>query len=136
MARKKRLELGASGGVVDPRKGATRVVPPDEMARRIKKARLRIDAIDRAIVRQLAFRASVVAEISRIRGVQRRDAKREREIVRNAVRLNRRTTRKYRVGYSDRSVADIYKVIFEAGGAVQAEALAPDHRRDRRPSRS
>jgi chorismate mutase len=91
-----------------------------EAAARIRKARLRIDAIDRAVVRLLAFRASVVAEISRVRGAQRRDPKREREVIRNALRLNGRMTRKLGVGYPDRLVADIFKVIIEAGGAVRA----------------
>ncbi len=103
----------------------TEVVAPDEMARRIRNARLEIDAIDRAIVQQLAIRAGVVAQITRIRGAERRDPKREREVVRNAVRFNRRTARKCRVGYPDRLVADIFKVILNAGGAVQAKALAP-----------
>ncbi|HTO89468.1 MAG TPA: chorismate mutase [Thermoanaerobaculia bacterium] len=100
------------------------VASPDEMASRIDRARLEIDAIDRAIVRQLAIRAGVVAKIARIRGAERRDPKREREVVRNAVRFNRRTARKYRFGYPDGLVADIFKVILKAGGAVQAEALA------------
>lgn len=91
-----------------------------EAAARIRKARLRIDAIDRAVVELLAFRASVVAEISRVRGAQRRDPKREREVIRNALRLNGRMTRKLGVGYPDRLVADIFKAIIEAGGAVRA----------------
>jgi chorismate mutase len=107
-------------------KTASRALTNDEVAKRIRNARLEIDTIDRAIVRQLAFRASVVAKISRIRGVERRDPKREREVIRNAVRLNGRMTRKYGVGYPDRSVAYIFKVIIEAGGAVQAEVFAPD----------
>jgi len=91
-----------------------------EAAARIRKARLRIDAIDRAVVRLLAFRASVVAEISRAREAQRRDPKREREVIRNALRLNRQMARQLGVGYPDRLVADVFKVIIEAGGAVQA----------------
>jgi chorismate mutase len=110
------------GGGPDDARG---VVSPDEMARRIRNARLEIDAIDRAIVRQLAIRAGVVARITGIRGAQRRDPKREREVIRNAVRFNRRTARKYRIRYPDRLVADIFKVILRAGGAVQAGALAP-----------
>jgi chorismate mutase len=102
------------------------VASPGGMARRIRSARIEIDAIDRAIVRQLAIRAGVVAKITRIRGAERRDPKREREVVRNAVRFNRRTARKYLVGYPDDLVADIFKVILKAGGAVQAEALALD----------
>ena len=101
--------------------------PKEQTAGRIRDARLQIDAIDRAIVRQLALRAGVVAEISRIRGGQRRDPQREREVIRNAVRLNRRMTRKYGSGYPDRSVERIFKVLIEAGGAIQAGPLDPDN---------
>ena len=117
---------------------------PAETAKKIREARLEIDAIDRAIVRQLARRAKVVAEISRIRGAARRDPKREREVQRNAERLHRATARQSGVGYPDRAVGEIFRVILEAGGAVQAEATAgrsprprrPRGNRDRAPSKS
>ncbi|MGE5276560.1 MAG: chorismate mutase [Acidobacteriota bacterium] len=101
-------------------------------ARKIRDARVEIDAIDRAIVRQLARRARVVAQISRIRGAARRDPKREREVVRNAVRLHRRTARESGVGYPDRAVGEVFRVLLEAGGAVQAEATSGRSRRPRR----
>ena len=101
-------------------------------AKKIRGARRAIDAIDRTIVRQLARRARVVAEISRIRGAARRDPKREREVVRNAVRLHRATARKSGVGYPDRAVGEIFRVILEAGGAVQAEATSEPSGRPRR----
>lgn len=113
-------------------KVATDAVSPGETERRIRHARLEIDAIDRTIVRQLARRAGVVAKISRIRGAARKDPKREREVVRNAVRLNRRAARESGIGYPNRSVADIFRVILEAGGAVQAEAASGRSGRRRR----
>jgi chorismate mutase len=98
------------------KKTASRAVTKDEAAKKIRKARLEINAIDRAIVRQLAFRARIVAKISRIRGVGRRDPRREREVIRNAVRLNGRMTRNSGVGYPDRTIASIFKAILDAGG--------------------
>jgi chorismate mutase len=105
---------------------------PARTAKEIRDARLEIDAIDRAIVRQLARRARVVAEISRLRGAARRDPKREREVVRNAVWLHRATARQSGIGYPDGAVEEIFRIVLEAGGAVQADATSGRSRLPRR----